>query len=521
MTSPGCDCPGPDAQIRTPMAKALLAILDGYGISDDDSVSAIKAAKTPFFDSLLEKYPNSTLSASGLDVGLPEGQFGNSEVGHLNIGAGRIVWQELTRVNKDIKEGGFFKNEALLAAADQARRAGKVHIMGLFSDGGVHSHNEHVYALLRFFKDQGIDNIYVHAFTDGRDTSPHGGARYVTEFRERADEIGAGKLASIVGRYYAMDRDRRWERTQLAYDLLVRGKGRKATDPLDAVKASYEEGVTDEFINPVLLDESPASRLQKGDPVIFYNIRGDRARQITSALTDQEFDGFEVEKDLDLHYVCFTQYDKRYTNVQVAYPPLSLVNTLGEVVSEQGLKQLRIAETEKYPHVTYFFNGGVEEPNEGEDRKLIPSPKVPTYDHQPEMSAPELTEELVKLLESGTYDMIILNYANPDMVGHTGDFDATVKAVETVDQCMKQVVEAANNSGYKTIVIADHGNADRMKEIDGSAHTAHTTARVPFIVINEPDVTSTQDGILADVAPSLLKLMDLPQPEEMTGKALF
>ncbi len=503
------------------MAKALLAILDGYGISEHDSVSAIKAASTPFIDSLFEKYPNSTLSASGLDVGLPEGQFGNSEVGHLNIGAGRIVWQELTRVNKDIKDGGFFRNEALLAAAEQARKAGKVHIMGLFSDGGVHSHNEHVFALLRFFKDQGIGNVYVHAFMDGRDTSPHGGARYVTEFRERAEEIGTGKLASIVGRYYAMDRDRRWERTQLAYDLLVRGKGSKAADPLEAVKASYEEGVTDEFIKPILLDESPASRLQKGDPVIFYNIRGDRARQITSALTDPAFDGFEAEKNLDLHYVCFTQYDKRYTNVHVAYPPLSMVNTLGEVVAAQGLKQLRIAETEKYPHVTYFFNGGVEEPNEGEDRKMVPSPKVPTYDLQPEMSAPELTDKLIKLIEDDTYDMIILNFANPDMVGHTGDFDATVKAVETVDQCMKRVIAAANGKGYKTIVIADHGNADRMKETDGSPHTAHTTARVPFIVVNAPDAESTSDGTLADVAPSLLKLMGLPQPEEMTGKALF
>ncbi len=503
------------------MAKALLAILDGYGITEDESVSAITAANTPFIDSLFEKYPHSTLSASGLEVGLPEGQFGNSEVGHLNIGAGRIVWQELTRVNKDIEDGGFFNNEALLAAAKQARKAGKVHVMGLFSDGGVHSHNNHLFALLRFFKDQGIDDIYVHAFMDGRDTSPHGGARYVTEFQERAAETGAGKLASIVGRYYAMDRDRRWERTQLAYDLLAKGEGRAATDPLDAVKASYEEGVTDEFIKPILLDESPASRLQKGDPVIFYNIRGDRARQITSALTDPDFDGFETEKDLNLHYVCFTQYDKRFTNVEVAYPPLSLVNTLGEVVAKRGLKQLRIAETEKYPHVTYFFNGGVEDPNEGEDRKLIPSPKVPTYDHHPEMSAPELTDELVKLIRQDVYDMIILNYANPDMVGHTGDFDAAVKAVETVDQCMKRVIEAANEQGYKTIVIADHGNADRMKEIDGSAHTAHTTARVPFIVVNAPEASKTEDGILADVAPSLLRLMEIEQPEEMTGKALF
>ncbi len=503
------------------MAKALLAILDGYGIPEDDSVSAIKHAKKPFINSLFETCPNSKLSASGMDVGLPDGQFGNSEVGHLNIGAGRIVWQELTRVNKDIKDGGFSGNKALLSAAEQARKTGKVHIMGLFSDGGVHSHNNHVYALLSFFKDQGIENVYVHAFTDGRDTSPHGGARYVTEFQERADEIGVGKLASIVGRYYAMDRDRRWERTQLAYDLLVRSKGHQVDNQLNVLKASYDEGVTDEFIKPILLDNNPESRLQKGDPVIFYNIRGDRARQITSALTDPDFDGFEAEKSLDLHYVCFTQYDKRFTNVHVAYPPISMINTLGEVIAARGLRQLRMAETEKYPHVTYFFNGGVEEPNKGEDRKMVPSPKVPTYDHQPEMSAPELTDKLVRFIQNDIYDLIILNYANPDMVGHTGDFDATVKAVETVDQCLKRVIEAANEKGYKTIVISDHGNADKMKEEDGSPHTAHTTANVPFILVNEPVVTSTKDGILADVAPSLLKLMEIPQPEEMTGKALF
>ncbi|MBP3192210.1 2,3-bisphosphoglycerate-independent phosphoglycerate mutase [Natronogracilivirga saccharolytica] len=503
------------------MAKALLAILDGYGIPDDDSVSAIKKANTPFVDKLLESKPNSTLSASGMDVGLPDGQFGNSEVGHLNIGAGRIVWQELTRVNKDISDGGFFENKALLEAAEKARKAGKVHIMGLFSDGGVHSHNDHVFALLKFFRQQNIEKIYVHAFMDGRDTSPHGGLNYIRQFQEKAAEIGGGKLASIVGRYYAMDRDRRWERTKLAYDLLVHGEGVKESDPAKAVQASYDEGVTDEFIKPILLDDSASSRLEKDDPVVFYNIRGDRARQITSALTDSGFDGFPVEKDLNLHYVCFTQYDKRYTNVHVAYPPLSMTNTLGEVIAHHGLRQLRIAETEKYPHVTYFFNGGVEEPNEGEDRKMIPSPKVPTYDHQPEMSAPELTDELVKIIQDDSYDMIILNYANPDMVGHTGDFDATVKAVETIDQCLEKVVNAATEQDYKIIVISDHGNADKMKESDGSPHTAHTTARVPFIVINAPEVTSARDGILADVAPSLLKLMGISQPEEMDGKALI
>lgn len=503
------------------MAKALLAILDGYGISEDDTVSAIKHANTPFVDSLFASHPNSTLTACGLDVGLPEGQFGNSEVGHLNIGAGRIVWQELTRVNKDIEDKGFFRNETLLAAAEQARKSGKVHIMGLFSDGGVHSHNEHVFALLEFFKDQKIDKVYVHAFTDGRDTSPHGGAQYIKEFQERASKIGVGKLVSIVGRYYAMDRDNRWDRTQKAYDLLVRGKGKKEDDPVKAVKESYEENVTDEFIDPVLVDDDPSSRFEKNDPVIFYNIRGDRARQITAALTTPGFDDFPVESNLDLHYVTFTQYDKRFTNVRVAYPPLTLKNTLGEVISDRGMRQLRIAETEKYPHVTYFFNGGVEEPNEGEDRKMIPSPKVPTYDHQPEMSAPELTDELVKIINDDNYELIILNFANPDMVGHTGDFDATVKAVETVDRCIEKVIHAANRRDYKTIVIADHGNADKMIEEDGSPHTAHTTSKVPFIVVNAPEVSSTENGILADVAPSLLKLMELPQPDEMTGKPLF
>lgn len=503
------------------MAKALLAILDGYGIPEDDSVSAIKTANTPYVDSLLATCPNSLLSASGMDVGLPEGQFGNSEVGHLNIGAGRIVWQELTRVNKDIEEGGFFENKALQSAARQAEKSGKVHIMGLFSDGGVHSHNNHIFALLRLFKQQGIEKVFVHAFTDGRDTSPHGAANYIKTFQEKCEEIGVGKLVSVVGRYYAMDRDRRWERTQKAYDLLVRGKGEYAEDPVDAVKQSYENNITDEFIEPLLFDQTAESRLQKGDPVIFYNIRGDRARQITTALTETGFSDFPVEKDLDLHYVSFTQYDKRYQHVHVAYPPISMNNTLGEVIANRKMRQLRIAETEKYPHVTYFFNGGVEEPNDGEDRKLVQSPKVPTYDHQPEMSAPELTDELVELIHGNTYDLIILNFANPDMVGHTGDFDATVKAVETVDVCLKKVIEAASGQNYKTIVIADHGNADKMKEADGSPHTAHTTSKVPFIVVNEPAVTATQDGILADVAPSLLKLMDIPQPEEMTGKALF
>lgn len=503
------------------MAKTLLAILDGYGIAEDTTVSAVDRANTPYLDSLFDRFPHSELSASGLDVGLPEGQFGNSEVGHLNIGAGRIVWQELTRVNRDIQEGGFYSNRVLLDAAESAKKSGKVHIMGLFSDGGVHSHNEHLFALLRFFKQQNIDNVYVHAFTDGRDTSPHGGAAYAEAFQKEAKKAGTGKLVSVIGRYYAMDRDRRWERTRMAYDLLVRGTGRQIETASQAFSDSYESGITDEFIKPVLLDADPDTRIGRGDTVIFYNIRGDRARQITTALTDPEFDSFDTEKEPGLHYVTFTQYDKRFTRVRVAYPPVSLRNTLGEVVSCHGLRQLRIAETEKYPHVTYFFNGGVEEPYAGEDRKLIPSPKVATYDLQPEMSAPELTDTLVDLLTGAEYDLVILNYANPDMVGHTGDFEATVKAVETVDRCLERVVEAAVSRDYRIIVIADHGNADKMVEDNGSPHTAHTTAKVPFLVINAPNTIRVRDGVLADVAPSLLRLMEIDQPEEMTGRPLF
>ncbi|MEX2657403.1 MAG: 2,3-bisphosphoglycerate-independent phosphoglycerate mutase [Balneolales bacterium] len=503
------------------MAKALLAILDGYGLTENSSVSAIAHAKTPFINSLFENCPNSKLCASGEDVGLPSGQFGNSEVGHLNIGAGRIVWQELTRVNKDIRSQGFAKNKTLLAAAEHARKTGKIHIMGLFSDGGVHSHNNHAFALLEFLKEQGIKKVYVHAFMDGRDTSPHGGVDYIREFQKQSSKIGTGSLASIIGRYYAMDRDRRWERTQLAYDLLVRGKGNIFSDPVEAVEASYKDEITDEFIKPILIDEDPSSRINKNDPVIFYNIRGDRARQITMSLTQAEFDDFPVEKDLHLHFVCFTQYDKRYTNIHIAYPPLSLKNTLGEVIAREGLRQLRIAETEKYPHVTYFFNGGVEEANPGEDREMIQSPKVPTYDHQPEMSARELTEVLLKKIHNNGYDLIILNYANPDMVGHTGNFDATVKAVETVDKCLKRVIHTAKENDYKIIIIADHGNADKMKEDDGRPHTAHTMSDVPFIVVNAPEAVNPENGILADVAPSLLKLMGIRQPKEMTGKALF
>ncbi|MDX1638194.1 MAG: 2,3-bisphosphoglycerate-independent phosphoglycerate mutase, partial [Balneolaceae bacterium] len=374
--------------MASPTAKALLVILDGYGIAENPDVSAIDKAEKPFIDQLFSNNPHSRLSASGEDVGLPDGQFGNSEVGHLNIGAGRIVWQELSRINRDIEEGTFRENEVLLEAIHKAKPRNKVHILGLFSDGGVHSHNSHLFALLELLESEGIENAFVHAFTDGRDTSPHGGVEYVREFQENARRIGIGRIASIVGRYYAMDRDNRWERTQKAYDLLVHGKGAQFDSPVEALEHSYSNEVTDEFVTPKLIDPSPEARIQPGDVVIFYNIRGDRARQITRALADPEFDKFVVEKNLDLHYVTFTSYDETFDWVHVAYPPLEIKNTLGEYISKKHLQQLRIAETEKYPHVTYFFNGGDEVAFEGEERIMIPSPKVATYDLQPEMSAP-------------------------------------------------------------------------------------------------------------------------------------
>ena len=507
--------------MANPQSKALLVILDGYGLAENPEVSAIDKAQKPFIDSLFENYPQSKLSASGKDVGLPDGQFGNSEVGHLNIGAGRIVPQELTRVNSSIEDGSFFENDALTAAFKKAAQKGRVHIMGLFSDGGVHSHNEHLFALLEFAQKAGVEDTFVHAFTDGRDTSPHGGIDYVKEFQKKAAHIGTGEIASIVGRYYAMDRDNRWERTKLAYDLLVHGKGKQFDDPREALRSSYDEEITDEFVKPKLINSSPESRIQKDDVVIFYNIRGDRARQITRALTEKGFDEFDVEEELSLHYTTFTSYDDDFEDVEVAYPPLELKNTLGEIISKKHLKQLRIAETEKYPHVTYFFNGGEETPFEGEDRILIPSPKVPTYDLQPEMSAPEVTDALCAQLMTEKHHLCILNFANPDMVGHTGDMEAAIKAVETIDQLLKKVVETATDHDYKILVIADHGNADCMINEDGSAHTAHTSALVPAILINEAKVKNIRDGILADVAPTLLKMMGIDHPEEMTGQPLF
>jgi len=506
--------------MANPESKALLVILDGFGLAEDPTVSAIDQADKPFIDSLFESYPHSKLSASGENVGLPDGQFGNSEVGHLNLGAGRIVWQELSRINKAIKDGSFFENKTLLASIEKAKQKNKIHLMGLFSDGGVHSHNEHLFALLRLCKQHGIENVYVHAFTDGRDTSPNGGIEYAKEFEKKADEIGVGEIASIVGRYYAMDRDNRWERIKLAYDLLIHGKGEKFHSPEQAFSNSYENKITDEFIKPILINDDPSSRIEKEDAVIFYNIRGDRARQISRALNEKDFSEF-VAEELNLHYTTFTSYDQTFEFANVAFPPQVLNNTMGEWISKQGLNQFRIAETEKYPHVTYFFNGGVETPNKGEERTVIPSPKVATYDLQPEMSADQVADALCNELSSEKHHFIVLNFANPDMVGHTGDMDAAIKAVEAVDAQLKRVIETANKYNYRSLIIADHGNADRMIKEDGSPHTAHTTALVPAIIVNYPEQIQMHDGILADVSPTLLKLMGLEQPEEMTGTPLF
>jgi 2,3-bisphosphoglycerate-independent phosphoglycerate mutase len=464
--------------------KALLVIIDGFGIASNPEVSAVDKARKPFYDSLLNKYPHSQLSASGEDVGLPDGQFGNSEVGHLNIGAGRIVWQELSRINKSIESGEFFSNPVLTEAFKKAASANRIHFMGLFSDGGVHSHNNHLFALLDMAKRHGISNAWVHAFTDGRDTSPHGGAEYLKEFEQQAKDKGTGAIASVIGRYYAMDRDNRWERTEKAYRLLVQGEGNKVSSAAEAFEKSYADGVTDEFILPFVVETQGDSRIRKGDVVIYYNIRGDRARQITKALFSKDEVAFATE-DLGLHYVTFTSYDETFDDfVHVAFPPVRLRNTLGEYVAAKGLKQLRIAETEKYPHVTYFFNGGEETPNPGEDRILVPSPKVATYDLKPEMSAVGITDKLCEALRKEEHELAILNFANPDMVGHTGVMEAAIKAIETVDGQLQRIIETALEHGYSTLIISDHGNSDCMMQEDGSAHTAHTTAPVPVIFVN-------------------------------------
>lgn len=501
----------------------VLAILDGYGISKEIKGNAVYSAKKPNLDRLNATYPTTVIHASGMDVGLPDGQMGNSEVGHTNIGAGRIVYQELTRITKSISDGDFFENEALVGACKNcADKNSSLHIMGLLSDGGVHSHIEHLFAIVELAKKQGLKNVYVHCFLDGRDVSPTSGVDFAAQLENKLSEIGVGKIATLSGRYYAMDRDNRWERVTKAYDALVYGKGETADNAVDAIKASYANDVTDEFVVPTVILENgkPTATIGGGDSIVFYNFRPDRAREITRTLVDPDFDGFE-RKYFETYFVTMTQYDAKMPNVHVAFKPQKLVNTIGEYVSSKGLKQLRIAETEKYAHVTFFFNGGVEKVYDGEDRILVASPKVATYDMQPEMSAYEVTDKLLEALDTDKYDMVILNFANCDMVGHTGIMEAAIKAVETVDECIGKVADKVISMGGAIFITADHGNAEQMIDpADGSVFTAHTTNVVPLIAAGIGDV-KLNEGRLADLAPTMLDVMGLDIPEEMTGKSLI
>ena len=500
----------------------LLCILDGFGwVPQETYGNAIAAAKTPYFDKLFASCPYTTIGASGMNVGLPDGQMGNSEVGHTNIGAGRIVYQELTRITKSIADGDFFENEALVSAMRTAKENGKaLHLMGLLSDGGVHSHNGHLYGLLEMAKRMGLTKVYVHAIMDGRDVPPDSGLGFIKELQAKLDSLGVGTIASVTGRYYAMDRDNRWDRVEKAYAAFVYGEGNRGT-PVEVMEKSYAEGVTDEFVVPAVTCEG--GRVAEGDSVIFFNFRPDRAREITRTFVDDAFTGFVRRYGrFPVHYVCFTQYDATMPNVSVAFRPQVLTNVLGEYLAKNGKTQLRIAETEKYAHVTFFFNGGVEAPFEGEDRALINSPKVATYDLQHEMSAYLVADECVRRIESGKYDVIILNFANCDMVGHTGVFSAAVKAVEAVDECAGRVIDAALAAGGAVLLTADHGNADKMYDPDPEhPFTAHTTNPVPFLAAGLGDVKLRQGGVLADIAPTMLKVMGLPQPEEMTGKSII
>ena len=504
----------------------MLIVMDGWGYSERTEGNAMALAKLPNYSKLRANYPNTLLQASGEAVGLPKGQMGNSEVGHLNIGAGRVVYQELTRIFKAIEDGDFFKNPALTAAMDQAKAGGKaLHMMGLLSDGGVHSHIEHLFALLELAKQRGLTKVFIHCFLDGRDVLPDNAKTYIAALEGKCRELGLGKIASISGRYYAMDRDKRWERVKLAWDALVLGRGEMAATAAAAVEQSYDQKVTDEFVKPtVLLDGPvPTGLIGDGDSVIFFNFRADRARQITRAFTDRDFSGFEREKHPAVNYVCLTEYDATIS-APVAFPPQNLANTLGEVLAAKGLRQLRIAETEKYAHVTFFFNGGVEEPNPGEDRILIPSPKVATYNLQPEMSAGEMTRAALDKIHEGIYDLIVLNFANPDMVGHTGVLDATVKAVETVDNCLGQIAPAVMEKGGVLLLTADHGNAEEKIDPEtGATLTAHTTNLVPFILAGDVyKGKSLRSGCsLRDIAPTILDILGEEKPPEMTGVCLL
>ncbi len=501
--------------------KVLLLILDGWGITQEPAVSAIDQAETPFIDSLYNKYPNNQLFTHGMNVGLPDGQMGNSEVGHMNLGAGRIVYQDLAKINLAI-ENNTLKDEPVLKEIfkDAKKHNKKVHFIGLVSNGGVHSHIKHLKGLLTAADNEGVENMFVHAFTDGRDVDPKSGAGHIQDLQEHLKST-KGKLASVIGRYYAMDRDKRWERVKKAYDLLVFGKGRQSTNAVQSIKDSYAEDVTDEFMEPIVMteNEKPVATIEKDDVVIFFNFRTDRGRQLTEVLTQKDFPEYKMEK-LPLEFITLTNYDHSFKNVKVIYNKENIKETLGEVLENNNKTQIRIAETEKYPHVTFFFSGGREQPFTGERRILCPSPKVATYDLQPEMSAYEIRDKIIPEINTKSADFICLNFANPDMVGHTGVFEAAIKACETVDSCSKSIIEAALANDYATIVLADHGNSETMRNPDGSPNTAHTTNPVPIIIVDN-DIKKVEKGILSDIAPTVLKLMGITKPESMTQDSLI
>ena len=504
----------------------VLMILDGYGLNEKKEGNAVYTAKTPVMDKLMSTCPYVKGYASGLSVGLPDGQMGNSEVGHLNMGAGRIVYQELTRITKEIEDGVFFENKGLLEAVENCKKNNSaLHLFGLLSDGGVHSHNTHLYALLELAKKHGLEKVYVHCFLDGRDTAPTSGKGFAEELTAKMEEIGVGKIASVMGRYYVMDRDNRWSRVETAYRAMVYGEGNKAENGVSAIALSYDNGKTDEFVLPTVIEENgkPVGLVQDKDSIIFFNFRPDRAREITRAFCDNDFEGFTREKRLNLTYVCFTEYDVTIPNKIIAFHKVSITNTFGEFLAANHMKQARIAETEKYAHVTFFFNGGVEEPNQGETRILVNSPKVATYDLKPEMSAYEVCGKLTEAIKSGEYDVIIINFANPDMVGHTGVMESAVKAVEAVDECVGKAVATIEEVNGQMFICADHGNAEQLLDYKtGESFTAHTTNPVPFLLVNaDPSYGLREGGCLADIAPTLIELMGMEQPVEMTGKSLL
>ena len=503
----------------------MLMILDGYGISEAEEGNSVKSANTPNINEIMKLNPSTIIHTSGLDVGLPEGQMGYSEVGHTNLGAGRIVYQDLAKITKSIEDGDFFSIPEFVEAIENCKRNNtKLHIMGLLSDGGVHSHNRHLYGLLELAKRKDFEDVYVHCFLDGRDTPPASAEGYISMLEEKMKEKGVGKIATITGRFNAMDREKRWERVEKAYRALVHGEGEKFSSATVAIEDSYQKEVFDEFVKPTVITNKagePLAKIENGDSVIFFNFRPDRAREITRSIVDKEFDGFETEK-LDTYFVCMTPYDETMPNVEVAFRKEEIRNTFGEYISKKGLKQLRIAETEKYAHVTFFFNGGEEKQYEGEDRILVPSPKVETYDLKPEMSAYEVTDKVIEAIKSEKYDSIILNYANPDMVGHTGSIDAAVKALETINDCVAKVVEAVKSVDGVLLITADHGNAEQMIDYKtGEPHTAHTTNPVPLAVVGLPGNKKVREGRLADLAPTMLDIMGLEKPDEMTGESLI